>query len=269
VTGYSPAEIARYTVEQNGGEYTTDIPELLSLFGRRQLTVKARQEIREALSGEGVGTEPDLLTVVRTDQVRLFLLERAAVAIAPLPARQPAAWRPHVRPRTWKGWLAYGLAALLLVVVVASGSEEPRVARQAVETVKQGSEDTGRRAERARRAEQRALRRERERLRRQRAKLRSERREVRRERAQALREARRRERERQEQLEAQRAQPAPAPEPAASCHPSYDPCLDPNASDYDCEGGSGDGPNYTGFVTVKGPDDYGLDSDGDGTGCES
>jgi hypothetical protein len=53
------------------------------------------------------------------------------------------------------------------------------------------------------------------------------------------------------------------------CHPSYDPCLDPNASDYDCEGGSGDGPGYTGFVTVKGPDEYGLDSDGDGTGCES
>jgi len=56
---------------------------------------------------------------------------------------------------------------------------------------------------------------------------------------------------------------------AASCHPSYDPCLDPNASDYDCSGGSGDGPEYTGFVTVSGPDDYGLDSDGDGTGCES
>jgi len=26
---------------------------------------------------------------------------------------------------------------------------------------------------------------------------------------------------------------------------------------------------YTGFVTVKGSDDYDLDSDGDGTGCES
>jgi hypothetical protein len=30
-------------------------------------------------------------------------------------------------------------------------------------------------------------------------------------------------------------------EAQASCHPSYDPCLDPNAYDYDCEGGSGDG----------------------------
>jgi hypothetical protein len=86
-------------------------------------------------------------------------------------------------------------------------------------------------------------------------------------------------RERREQARAERelrrAQaaeetPAPAaPAPAQDCHPSYDPCLDPNASDYDCEGGSGDGPMYTGFVTVKGPDEYGLDSDGDGTGCES
>jgi hypothetical protein len=264
VTGYSPAEIARYTVEQNGGEYTTDIPELLSLFGRRQLTVKARQEIREALSGEGIGTEPGLFTVVRTDQVRLFLLERAAVAMAPPPARQPAVWRPHVRPQTWKGWLAYSLAALLLVVVLASGSEEPQVARQAVETVEQDIQGPGRLAERAKRAEQQALRRERAQHRRQ-ARLRRQRIEARRER----REAKRRARERQEQLEAPPAQPAPAPEPAASCHPSYDPCLDANASDYDCEGGSGDGPNYTGFVTVKGPDDYGLDSDGDGTGCES
>lgn len=63
---------------------------------------------------------------------------------------------------------------------------------------------------------------------------------------------------------------APAePAPTANCHPSYNPCLDPNASDYDCTRGSGDGPEYTGFVTVNGPDDYGLDSDGDGTGCES
>lgn len=54
----------------------------------------------------------------------------------------------------------------------------------------------------------------------------------------------------------------------SSCHPSYDPCLDPNASDYDCEGGSGDGPSYTGEVTVTGPDDYDLDSDSDGIGCE-
>jgi hypothetical protein len=55
----------------------------------------------------------------------------------------------------------------------------------------------------------------------------------------------------------------------SNCHPSYeDACLDPNASDYDCAGGSGDGPKYTGTVTVVGPDVFGLDGDGDGTGCE-
>ena len=61
----------------------------------------------------------------------------------------------------------------------------------------------------------------------------------------------------------------PRPAPVANCHPSYTgACLDPNASDYDCAGGSGDGPKYTGTVTVVGPDEYGLDSDGDGVGCE-
>jgi hypothetical protein len=52
-----------------------------------------------------------------------------------------------------------------------------------------------------------------------------------------------------------------------ACHPSYDPCV-PNVSDVDCEGGTGDGPAYTGRVTVIGPDVYHLDVDGDGTGCE-
>jgi resuscitation-promoting factor RpfB len=63
--------------------------------------------------------------------------------------------------------------------------------------------------------------------------------------------------------------PAP-PAPTSSCHPSYTgACLDPSASDYDCAGGSGDGPKYTGFVHVVGYDEYGLDSDNDGLGCES
>ena len=35
------------------------------------------------------------------------------------------------------------------------------------------------------------------------------------------------------------------------------------------KGGSGDGPEYTGPVQVVGPDDYDLDSDGDGSACES
>lgn len=73
------------------------------------------------------------------------------------------------------------------------------------------------------------------------------------------------------------AEPEPEPEvepepesEAAACHPSYEgACLDPSASDYDCEGGEGDGPNYTGPVTVIGPDVYDLDRDGDGSGCDA
>jgi hypothetical protein len=46
---------------------------------------------------------------------------------------------------------------------------------------------------------------------------------------------------------------------------SYMPCV-PIASDVDCEGGSGDGRVYTARVQVIGPDDYGLDRDGNGVG---
>jgi hypothetical protein len=60
---------------------------------------------------------------------------------------------------------------------------------------------------------------------------------------------------------------APAAAPPSGCHPSYDPCV-PIASDVDCAGGTGNGPVYTGTVQVIGPDEYGLDRDGDGLGCE-
>jgi hypothetical protein len=63
------------------------------------------------------------------------------------------------------------------------------------------------------------------------------------------------------------APPATAP-PSQQCHPNYSGCLDPDASDYDCAGGSGNGPKYTGTVTVYGADPFDLDSDNDGTGCE-
>jgi len=60
----------------------------------------------------------------------------------------------------------------------------------------------------------------------------------------------------------------PAPPPVShSCTPGYTPCLAP-ASDYDCAGGSGDGPKYTGLVHVSGSDPYDLDRDGDGVGCD-
>jgi hypothetical protein len=58
-------------------------------------------------------------------------------------------------------------------------------------------------------------------------------------------------------------------EPSSSCDPNYSgPCV-PVASDVDCAGGSGNGPAYvSGPVTVVGDDIYGLDRDGNGTGCE-
>jgi hypothetical protein len=43
-------------------------------------------------------------------------------------------------------------------------------------------------------------------------------------------------------------------------------CVDRNASDYECAGGIGDGPKYTGRVAVIGSDPDGLDADGDGVG---
>jgi hypothetical protein len=93
----------------------------------------------------------------------------------------------------------------------------------------------------------------------------------------AQRRARRAAHERQRQARERRARVAEEREEAeveeeseSSCDPNYSgACLDPSASDYDCEGGSGNGPNYTGTVTVIGEDHYGLDADSDGTGCES
>jgi hypothetical protein len=68
---------------------------------------------------------------------------------------------------------------------------------------------------------------------------------------------------------APKAEPTTEVPPAPACHPSYvGACLDPDASDYDCVGGSGNGPKYTGRVTVVGPDVFDLDRDGDGIGCE-
>jgi hypothetical protein len=57
--------------------------------------------------------------------------------------------------------------------------------------------------------------------------------------------------------------------PGGSCHPNYGGCV-PIASDVDCAGGSGNGPEYvSGPVSVKGDDVYDLDADGDGTACDS
>jgi hypothetical protein len=53
------------------------------------------------------------------------------------------------------------------------------------------------------------------------------------------------------------------------CHPSYGGCV-PIASDVDCLGGGGNGPEYVrGPIQVLGSDDYDLDRNGDGTACEA
>jgi hypothetical protein len=68
------------------------------------------------------------------------------------------------------------------------------------------------------------------------------------------------------------APPAPPPTaPPRNCHPSYEgECLKVGIGDYDCAGGSGNGPNYVqGTVRVVAPDEFDLDGDGDGWGCET
>jgi Ca2+-binding RTX toxin-like protein len=57
-----------------------------------------------------------------------------------------------------------------------------------------------------------------------------------------------------------------------NCTRGYSPCLVYHGgADYDCAGGSGDGPYYTKpgvTYQVTGSDPYGLNADGDGLGCE-
>ncbi len=64
---------------------------------------------------------------------------------------------------------------------------------------------------------------------------------------------------------------APGVKPlVGACDPNYAGACVPIDSDVDCASGTGDGPSYVrGPVEVVGRDVYGLDRDGDGTGCES
>jgi hypothetical protein len=64
--------------------------------------------------------------------------------------------------------------------------------------------------------------------------------------------------------------PPPSTAPPPNCHSSYQgECLKVGIGDYDCAGGSGNGPNYVqSTVRVVGPDEFDLDRDGDGWGCE-
>jgi hypothetical protein len=53
-----------------------------------------------------------------------------------------------------------------------------------------------------------------------------------------------------------------------ACDPNYSGCV-PVATDVDCAGGPGNGPEYVkGPIRVIGRDIYHLDGDGDGIACE-
>ena len=61
--------------------------------------------------------------------------------------------------------------------------------------------------------------------------------------------------------------PSP-PQTESQCDPNYSGCV-PIASDVDCAGGKGNGPEFVkGPVKVIGKDIYKLDGDHDGIGCE-
>jgi hypothetical protein len=68
------------------------------------------------------------------------------------------------------------------------------------------------------------------------------------------------------------APPPPTTSAPRNCDPAYPGvCLHQGIGDYDCAGGSGNGPNYVeGPVRVLPPDPFDLDGyDNDGIGCES
>ena len=68
------------------------------------------------------------------------------------------------------------------------------------------------------------------------------------------------------------APPPPTTSAPRNCDPAYpDVCLHQGIGDYDCAGGSGNGPNYVeGPLRVLPPDPFDLDGyDNDGIGCES
>lgn len=100
-----------------------------------------------------------------------------------------------------------------------------------------------------------------------------EQRKLEREEERAVRQQEREEREyarvlEKEERQAERASAEEAE--AEACDPNYvGACLHEGIGDYDCAGGSGDGPNYVaGPIEVVGVDEFGLDSDGDGIACE-
>jgi hypothetical protein len=64
--------------------------------------------------------------------------------------------------------------------------------------------------------------------------------------------------------------PKPKPQPASNCDSNYTGACVPVASDVDCAGGDGDGPEYVeGPVQIVGDDVYDLNRDDDSIACDS
>jgi hypothetical protein len=162
-------------------------------------------------------------------------------------------------------WIKIIVPVVILLVIVGAVSDGDDSSDLPTTTSSQAVHAAKREARRAAAANRRAA------IRRQRQALVIKRRRAAAKRAQIQAQRARARAARQAAL-AEQAQQKTAPPPVASstsdCDPNYSGCLDPNALDYDCEGGSGDGPEYTGSVQVLGDDHYDLDSNGNGTGCE-
>jgi hypothetical protein len=70
---------------------------------------------------------------------------------------------------------------------------------------------------------------------------------------------------------ADRGTPSHGGAAGSGCHPSYEgACLPVGQGDVDCSR-SANGPNYTDATNIKivGPDEFGLDNDHDGFGCDA
>lgn len=180
-------------------------------------------------------------------------------------AKTPAGlWWKCVKRRGLVTTVLLGLAVGLVACGGTSGSGDTSKPASTTSTQKSAAQV---RRERKRARAARAHRRQ-ERLRARRAQARKARAAAKRRRARRVAAVARRERRLQQQRQAAQRKAQQKKQQQASCQPGYDPCLKANAGDYDCESGSGDGPNYTGPVTVTGPDVFDLDRDGDGSGCE-
>jgi hypothetical protein len=272
---FACAKSLRGHVLAAGGTQRLTVRALRNWFRRERLTERSRSEIELALRRAGLEVEPSLLAAGLEDVVVVRLAERSPSAAAPprqvAVAHGSGAWAWYRRLPGW-AQLAAPIVVLVLISAAAGGGSDGGGGGSGGET-QLAADQPGTTTDETSAAERQA-RRERRRAR-ERRHARARRRAEAQRRAEARREAaarrraeeRRAERRRERERERQAAAAAPA---ESNCDSSYEgDCLDPNASDYDCAGGSGDGPEYAdGPIQVVGDDHFDLDRDGDGTACE-